>query len=56
MGTPAASVNGRYVAMRGGKGRPSSASIRPARSGPETRTMPTAPRPLAVATATMGSW
>ncbi len=51
----AASRNGRKVAWRGTSGRPHSAAISAERSRPDTRTMPTAPRPGAVAIATIGS-
>ena len=55
MGLPSASLNGPKVATRGASSRPVSARASGATSRPDTRTMPTAPRPGAVAMATMGS-
>src|SRR6476661_1493607 len=55
IGVPAASRNGPKVAWRGTSVRPQIAATRGASDAPEMRTIPTAPRPLAVETATIGS-
>jgi hypothetical protein len=54
-GAPSASRKGSSVAWRGASVRPQTAAISGPESAPEARTMPTAPRPGAVAMATMGS-
>src|SRR5690606_23289894 len=52
--SPSASKKGPYTAWRGASSRAHKACTSGSKPLPDTRTMPTAPRPGAVATATMG--